>query len=65
MGSTQNTSEASQNLLPLLTIRAPPFNEALDWLKFSYTADQTGAYIEPLSTILVQSVVQNEILYST
>ena len=36
---------ASQGLLPLMTDQALPFEEALDWLQFAYTADQTGAYV--------------------
>ena len=40
-----------------MTVRAPPFDEALDWLHFAYTPDQTGYSVVPVSKVLVQSVV--------
>ena len=52
-----NISAASKGLSPLLTGRAPPFEEALDWLHFDYNTDQTGDCVAPLSTFLVQSAV--------
>ena len=44
-------------LSPMLTSQEPPLEEALDWLQFSYTADQAGAYVAPTSTVLTQSAV--------
>ena len=44
-------------LFPLLNVREPPFEEALDWLNFPYTADRAGAYVAPASTVLAQSAV--------
>ena len=52
-----NITQSSQLLLPLLTSREPPFEERTDWLHLSYTADRTGAYMEPASTVLVLSAV--------
>ena len=52
-----NVFDASTSLFPLLTVREPPFEEALDWLKFAYTADRAGAYVAPASTALAQSAV--------
>ena len=52
-----NVFEASAGLLPLLTGREPPFEAALDWLQFTYTADRAGAYVAPASTVLVPSAV--------
>ena len=56
LGSTPNIAKYSQKLYPLLTCRAHPFEEARDWLKFSYTLYRTGAYLVPLSTVIGQSV---------
>ena len=42
---------------PLLTGQQPPFEAALDWLQFAYTADRAGAYVAPASTVFVLSVV--------
>ena len=52
-----NVSKASAGLSPLLTGREPPFEAALDWLQFAYTADRAGAYVAPVSTVLVPSAV--------
>ena len=52
-----NVFEALTGLFPLLTGREPPFEEALDWLQFTYTVDQAGAYVAPVSTVLAQSKV--------
>ena len=52
-----NIAEASQTLFPLLAGRARPFKETLDWLQLAYTADRTGAYVVPESTVLAQSAV--------
>ena len=48
-----NIMTVSQELFPLLTGQAPPFEEALNWLQFAYTADRMGAYVVPASTFLV------------
>ena len=48
---------ASKGLLHMLTSREPPFEEALDWLQFTYTADQVGAYVAPASTLIDQSAI--------
>ena len=52
-----NVFEVSKYFFPLLTVREPPFEEALDWLQFAYTADQAGAYVDPESTVLAHSAV--------
>ena len=44
-------------LLPILVGRAPPFEETLGWLHFTYTTDRTGDYVVPESTVLVLSAV--------
>ena len=44
-------------MFPILVSRAPHFKETLDWLHFAYTADSTGSYMEPSSTVLVLSVL--------
>ena len=53
-----NTLSASNGLFTLLTVRDPPFEEALDWLQLSYNEDQAGAYVEPASTFLAQSAIE-------
>ena len=57
MDGPVNVFEASAGLFPLLTGREPPFEAALDWLQFAYTADRAGAYVAPASTVLVPSAV--------
>ena len=52
-----NVFEALKGLFPLITGQEPPFKEALEWLKFEYTADYLGAYMAPASTLLAQSAV--------
>ena len=52
-----NVFKALAGLFPLLTVREPPFGEALDWLQFTYTADRAGAYVAPASMVLSQSAV--------
>ena len=42
---------------PLITGREPPLEEVLDWLQLAYTADRSGAYVAPASTVLAQSTV--------
>ena len=44
-------------LFPLLNGREPPFEAALDFLQFSYTANRAGAYVAPASKVLFLSVV--------
>ena len=44
-------------LLPLLFGQAPPYEEGLNWLQFSYTRDRTGVYMDPISTEIVFSVL--------
>ena len=41
----------------MLTGQDPLSKEALDWLQFTYTADQAGDYVAPVSTVLDQSAV--------
>ena len=61
-----NVFKASKGLSLLLTGREPTPNEALNWLKFAYTADQAGAYVAPASRVLAQSVVvEGEELFLT
>ena len=50
-------SEDSQMLFPLLAGLVAPSNETIYWIQFAYTADQTGAYLVPASTVLDQSAV--------
>ena len=57
LDTARNIAEVGQLLFPILVGRAPPFEEMLDWLQFAYTADRTGAYVVPASTVLVSSVV--------
>ena len=52
-----NVLEALKGLLPLITGREPPFEEALDFLQFAYTADREGGFVEPAYTVLAQSEV--------
>ena len=52
-----NIAQASHLLFPLLYSWAPHFEETLDWIQFAYTADRTGAYVAPASTVLVPSAV--------
>ena len=52
-----NVFEASAGLFPLLNGRELPFEAALDFLQFAYTADKAGAYVAPASTVLVPPAV--------
>ena len=54
-----NVFEASAGLSPLLNGREPPFDAALNFLKFPYTADRAGAYVAPESTVLVPLSVES------
>ena len=56
LDTSHNIAEVRQVLFPLLAGWAPPFEEALDWIQFAYTADRMGAYVAPASTVLVPSV---------
>ena len=47
LGSPRNIAEASQTIPPLLSGRAPPYEEALEWLQFAYTGDRSGTYVAP------------------
>ena len=47
-----NTNEALCILLPILASHAPPYDEVIDWLQFSYTKDWLGAYVYLDSTDL-------------
>ena len=47
-----NVLSASKGLFTHLNGQEPPFEEALDWLKFAYTAYRAGAYVVPASTVL-------------
>ena len=44
-------------MFPLHTGQETPFEVDLDWLQFAYTADQSGDYVAPAYTVLVQSAV--------
>ena len=57
MDGPANVSKVLAGLFPLLAGREPPFEAALDWLQFAYTADRAGAYVAPASTVLVPSAV--------
>ena len=52
-----NVFKVSTGLFPLITGREAPFDAALDWLKFAYTADRAGACVAPASTVLVPSTI--------
>ena len=56
-GRTPQSLQGVRKFFPLLTGQEPPFKEDIDWLKFSYTADRTGAYAAPAPTVLVQFAV--------
>ena len=52
-----NVFEALAGMFPLLNVREPPFEAALDFLQFAYTADRAGAYVAPASTVLIPLAV--------
>ena len=60
LNTSCNIAEVGQLLFPILVGWAPPFEETLDWLQFAYTADMTGAYVAPETTILAPSAVSEE-----
>ena len=47
-----NIAAVIKGLFPLMTGRAPPYKEALDWLQCVYTTDKTGDCVAPASTVL-------------
>ena len=57
LGLFKNISEATQTLFPILDSQAPPYKEALNWMQFSYTADQVGDYVLPVFKSPVRSMV--------
>ena len=57
LGSSPNIYESIQMLFPLLVGHSPPFKDMLNWLRFTYIAYRTGAYMVPAYTDLDQSVV--------
>ena len=57
VGGPLNVLEALNCLFPPITVQDLPFEEALDWLQLTYTADRVGDYVEPASTVLAHSVV--------
>ena len=57
--SAYKISEVIQMLFHPLAGLAPPFDETFNWLQFSYTTDQTGAYVAPAPTVMAQSVVSD------
>ena len=57
VGAPLNVFGASKSLSPLLTGQDPPFEEALNWLQFAYTADRAGDYVAPVSMVLAQSTI--------
>ena len=64
MDGPVNVFEASAGLFLLLTSQEPPFEAALDWLQFAYTADRAGAYVAPASTVLVSlAIAEGEDLF--
>ena len=52
VGLDLSISEAYRLLFSLLSILAPPYNEALDWIRFAYMGDRLGTYVAPGSTEL-------------
>ena len=61
-----NVFEASAGLSPLLNGREPPFEAALDFLQFAFTADRAGTYVAPASTVLVPlAVAEGDNLFGT
>ena len=55
LNTSCDIAEVGQLLFPILVGWVPPFEETLDWLHFVYTADRTGDYMAPASTVLVPS----------
>ena len=52
-----NSLYAPKGLFPRLTGPDSPFEEALGWLQFVYTADRAGDYVAPVSKVLTHSTV--------
>ena len=55
--TSRKIAEVVQLLFPILVGQATSFEETLDWLQFAYTAERTGAYVAPVSMVLVPSAV--------
>ena len=47
LGQTMNITEASKVLILLLSSRAPPYNKALNWIKFIYNGYRTRTMWRP------------------
>ena len=47
LGQGNNITETYCLIFPLLSSQATPYDEALEWIKFSYMGDQTGVYLAP------------------
>ena len=57
---------ARKGIFALLIDWADLFEEVIDWLQFTYTAERTGAYVAPSSTVFVQyMVVEGDGLFPT
>ena len=56
LNTSRNILEVGQLLVPNLVDWASPFKEMLNWLQFVYTVERTGAYVAPVSTVLIPSV---------
>ena len=52
LGQGANITETSRLLLLFLSSQASPYEEAPDWIKFTYTGERMGAYVAPASTYL-------------
>ena len=53
----RRTTDGPANVFEASAGLEPPFEAALDWLQFAYTADRAGAYVAPASTVLDPSAV--------
>ena len=53
----RNIYTVSSVLFPLLTSRSHTFNEAIDWIKSTFTGDRTGAYFATDTTNLRRKMV--------
>ena len=52
-----NITAANKALFSLFFGQATNFEEALDWLRFSFTGDRAGVYMASASTVLVRSMI--------
>ena len=57
LDTSSNIAEVGQLIFPIFVRQAPSFKETLGLIQFSYTADRTGDYVEPASTVFVPSAV--------